>query len=530
MYTKTTYVSGGAPGISATRLNNNEQGTYDAQLYGSDVGGDDTYVLDLSTTLVAGMIVSIKVTTGNTNSCSLSINNGANSYAIKKITNSGLVDLETGDIAASATFTVIFDGTYFIGIGLGIGSHVANTTTAHGAVSEATASKIIIRDAAGRAKVVAPSAEDDIALKSNVTTVAGDLVTHTANTTTAHGAVSAATASKIIIRDAAGRAKVVAPSATDDIALKSTVTADIATHAALTTAGTHGAVSAATASKIIIRDVAGRAKVVAPSAEDDIALKSNVTTVAGDLVTHTANTTTAHGAVSAATASKIIIRDAAGRAKVVAPSATDDIALKSTVTADIATHAALTTAGTHGAVSAATASKIIIRDAAGRAKVSAPSASDDIARKDTVDAVAVLVGTVIWYAKNTAPTGYLKCNGAAISRATYAALFAIINTTFGIGNGSTTFNVPDLRAEFIRGWDDSREIDTARVFGSSQDGTIIMSNTTTPGQGTLCNASNLDETSALANGDRSSASTSSSSRSQFKVRPRNVALLACIKY
>lgn len=107
-----------------------------------------------------------------------------------------------------------------------IDGHIA-ATTAHGAVSAATPSTIIVRDAAGRAKVVAPSAEDDIALKSNVTTVAGDLTTHTSNTTTAHGAVSTATASKIIIRDASGRAKVVAPSAADDIALLSTVTGNV---------------------------------------------------------------------------------------------------------------------------------------------------------------------------------------------------------------------------------------------------------------------------------------------------------------
>ena len=68
----------------------------------------------------------------------------------------------------------------------------------------------------------------------------------------------------------------------------------------------------------------------------------------------------------------------------------------------------------------------------------------------------------------TAPSGYLKCNGAAVSRTTYADLFAIIGTTHGSGDGSTTFNVPDLRGEFVRGWDDSRGVDSGRSFGSSQ--------------------------------------------------------------
>jgi len=49
------------------------------------------------------------------------------------------------------------------------------------------------------------------------------------------------------------------------------------------------------------------------------------------------------------------------------------------------------------------------------------------------------------------PSGYRWCNGGAISRTTFSALFAVVGTRFGAGNGSTTFNVPDLRSEFIRG-------------------------------------------------------------------------------
>lgn len=79
------------------------------------------------------------------------------------------------------------------------------------------------------------------------------------------------------------------------------------------------------------------------------------------------------------------------------------------------------------------------------------------------------VGKVSAFARSSAPSGYLKCNGAAISRTTYSALFAAIGTTFGLGDGSTTFNIPDLRGEFIRGWDDARGVDTSREFGSWQD-------------------------------------------------------------
>ena len=80
------------------------------------------------------------------------------------------------------------------------------------------------------------------------------------------------------------------------------------------------------------------------------------------------------------------------------------------------------------------------------------------------------VGKISMFARSTAPSGYLKCNGAAISRTTYEALFSAIGTTFGAGDGSTTFNIPDLRGEFIRGWDDARGVDSGRVFGGWQDG------------------------------------------------------------
>jgi microcystin-dependent protein len=62
-------------------------------------------------------------------------------------------------------------------------------------------------------------------------------------------------------------------------------------------------------------------------------------------------------------------------------------------------------------------------------------------------------GSVSAYAGSAAPTGWLLCSGAAVSRATYAALFAIVGTTYGIGDGSTTFNLPDLRGRAVAGVD-----------------------------------------------------------------------------
>ncbi|MFC2714728.1 MAG: phage tail protein, partial [Kingella denitrificans] len=77
-------------------------------------------------------------------------------------------------------------------------------------------------------------------------------------------------------------------------------------------------------------------------------------------------------------------------------------------------------------------------------------------------------GTVLYFAGQTAPAGWLKANGAAVSRTAYAALFAAIGTTYGLGDGRSTFNLPDLRGEFLRGWDDGRGVDSPRPMGSAQ--------------------------------------------------------------
>ena len=82
----------------------------------------------------------------------------------------------------------------------------------------------------------------------------------------------------------------------------------------------------------------------------------------------------------------------------------------------------------------------------------------------------VPTGAVFCVAVATIPTGYLECNGAPVSRTTYAALFSFIGTQYGAGNGSSTFNLPDLRGEFVRGFDNGRGVDSGRGIGSSQSG------------------------------------------------------------
>lgn len=79
------------------------------------------------------------------------------------------------------------------------------------------------------------------------------------------------------------------------------------------------------------------------------------------------------------------------------------------------------------------------------------------------------VGQIGYFHRTSPPTGWLKANGAAVSRITYATLFEEIGTTAGPGNGTTTFNVPDHRGLFPRGWGDARGLDTGRAMGTTQD-------------------------------------------------------------
>lgn len=94
------------------------------------------------------------------------------------------------------------------------------------------------------------------------------------------------------------------------------------------------------------------------------------------------------------------------------------------------------------------------------------------------------VGEVSAFARDTAPDGWLKANGALVSRQAYARLFSVIGTTFGAGDGSTTFALPDLRGEFIRGWSDGRAVDSGRAFGSQQaSGNALHSHSASASQG-----------------------------------------------
>lgn len=184
------------------------------------------------------------------------------------------------------------------------------------------------------------------------------------------------------------------------------------------------------------------------------------------------------------------------------------------------------------------------------------------AKLATVVAEALLpAGAVQFHAGSTAPAGWLKANGAAISRTAYAALFAAIGTTYGVGDGSTTFNLPDLRGEFPRGWDDGRGVDASRALGSAQAQAFLSHShgVSDPGHAhavydpghahssTAAGTSGSPDfvTKAGNSGDRvfttgaagtgigiygAATGISIAANGGTETRPRNVALLAIIKY
>lgn len=148
----------------------------------------------------------------------------------------------------------------------------------------------------------------------------------------------------------------------------------------------------------------------------------------------------------------------------------------------------------------------------------------------------VPAGTVIYHAANTPPTDFIKANGAAVSRTTYSDLFTAIGTTFGVGDGSTTFNVPDLRGEFPRGWDDSRGIDSGRGFGSFQDfnasylRTVQVRDPNGSSTSVTVPQSGFSSWNLLSYYLSSGGDSIRFENSGGEARPRNIALLACIKY
>lgn len=137
-----------------------------------------------------------------------------------------------------------------------------------------------------------------------------------------------------------------------------------------------------------------------------------------------------------------------------------------------------------------------------------------------------MTGASMGFYRGTAPPGWLKENGAAVSRTVYADLFAVIGVGFGAGDGSTTFNLPDHRAEFPRGLDDGRGVNPGRTVGSTE-GQSIQSHTHA-----IQNKATSFSFSAAVGGNAPGQSTTGTTEAAggAETRPRNIAKLYCIKY
>lgn len=245
--------------------------------------------------------------------------------------------------------------------------------------------------------------------------------------------------------------------------------------------------------------------------------QSSATAAANSASTATTQAGVATTQASAASASATSANNSATAAAASASSASTSASNASTSATNAANSA---TAAANSASSASTSATNAANSATDAASIAASIAPAP-------------PGAVLHFAQSTPPSGWLVANGSQVSRTTFAALFAAIGTTFGAGDGSTTFNLPDLRGEFIRGHDQGRGVDTGRGFGSAQgdafqghehriDAIAFLAG----GAGVAGSGVNVRSNSFGAVTD----GTNGAPRTANETRPRNVAMLACIKF
>lgn len=152
---------------------------------------------------------------------------------------------------------------------------------------------------------------------------------------------------------------------------------------------------------------------------------------------------------------------------------------------------------------------------------------------DALQGSDVPAGAIAWFPANNIPEGFLKANGANVSRTTYAALFAVLGTAYGAGDGSTTFTLPDYRGEFFRGWDNGRGVDSGRSINTSQGQEIASHNhrirlgSVENGGGRDCGCyPQIDNSNYCGACGEGCVSWSGGN----ETRPKNYAMLAIIKY
>ncbi len=148
-------------------------------------------------------------------------------------------------------------------------------------------------------------------------------------------------------------------------------------------------------------------------------------------------------------------------------------------------------------------------------------------------------GTVKAWPTDSVPTGYLECDGSAVSRATYPNLFGEIAEIYGVGDGSTTFNLPDYRGEFLRGYDNSSGTDPdAATRTDSGDGTTTGDNVGTKQADAFDEHTHSNQLPGNTHGittgtDQSvprSGNGTTGATGGNETRPTNVAVMWIIKY
>jgi microcystin-dependent protein len=133
-------------------------------------------------------------------------------------------------------------------------------------------------------------------------------------------------------------------------------------------------------------------------------------------------------------------------------------------------------------------------------------------------------GAIMPFAMNGAPTGWLAADGTAVSRSTYATLFAAIATTYGVGDGSTTFNVPDLRGYFVRGTGTNSDGTASGTFAAKQADELKSHTHTYTFKLTTGGSSAGGDPNSITNTSVNTGATGGT-----ETRPRNIAMFYCIK-
>ncbi len=141
-----------------------------------------------------------------------------------------------------------------------------------------------------------------------------------------------------------------------------------------------------------------------------------------------------------------------------------------------------------------------------------------------VQQALVPAGAVQAFAMNSAPSGWLAADGSNVNRTTYAALFSAIGTTYGAGDGSTTFALPDLRGYFVRGFGTNADATASGTFGVKQADDFKAHTHTVNGQVATTASSGASTNYASISGG------STGSTGGTETRPKNIAMLYCIKF